>query len=328
MTLPEGRENIEWLGSSSPDSMETGMPSVAVILPYFNRVDTLGEAIESVLNQTHEDLELLLIDDGSVDGSAELARSFDDPRIRHVTSPINLGVGGVRNLGLTVAKQRLVSFMDSDDEWFPHKLSTQVKFLQRLRKAGHDNVAVIGCGWEFCEQNDPGRTFQAGPFNRREVLMNRVAGLRTPALLIDRGRWTHPVEFDARLPVFEDRDFVISCLAAADSDVAIVPEVLFAVRRGRGDHASNPARAVRGWELLLEKYAAELAEIPDGLPWYHFRVARECVLAGDLGKAWDHLRPSLGARRMARVLHLCFGAVARGKGLAVAAKLCSADWQR
>lgn len=108
-------------------------PGVSVVLIFFNEERFLGEAIDSVVAQTYPDFELLLCDDGSADGSAELARraASDDPRIRLLTHPgnANRGAAATRNLGLTAARADRVAFLDADDVWSHHKLAEQMALL-------------------------------------------------------------------------------------------------------------------------------------------------------------------------------------------------------
>jgi glycosyltransferase involved in cell wall biosynthesis len=116
-------------------------PRVSIICPIYNRIRFLGEAIESVLRQDFRDYELLLVDDGSTDGSAELARSYESQypnRIRCLEHPghINRGMSPSRNLALHASRGELVSFIDSDDVWRPNKLREQVAIIDHNPSIG------------------------------------------------------------------------------------------------------------------------------------------------------------------------------------------------
>lgn len=104
------------------------MPEVSIILPTFNRVDVIGRAVASILRQTHRDWELLVIDDGSNDGTVERLDGLD-PRIRFIRQA-NQGVAAARNSGLAAAQGRFIAFMDSDDEWRPQFLALTTAFLR------------------------------------------------------------------------------------------------------------------------------------------------------------------------------------------------------
>src|ERR1035437_8101512 len=103
---------------------------VSVIIPCYNADKYIGEAIESVLNQTHKNFELLVINDGSTDNSETIIKKYqkEDSRIQHY-SQTNQGVATARNLGLKHASGSIVAFIDSDDAWEPENLEVKVKFL-------------------------------------------------------------------------------------------------------------------------------------------------------------------------------------------------------
>ena len=121
------------LGSSS--QMSDHRPRVSVILPTYNRAHYLEEAICSVLCQTFHDFELIVIDDGSTDNTADVLAFFDDPRL-HVIVQKNLGRSRARNAGLRTARGSYIAFLDSDDLYLPHKLEQQVKFLDENTSYG------------------------------------------------------------------------------------------------------------------------------------------------------------------------------------------------
>lgn len=107
--------------------MSPGVPRVSIVLPTYNRRDTIRRAVDSVLAQRFDDWELLVVDDGSTDGTGEMVANVD-PRIRLFVQE-NQGVGGARNTGLAAARGSLVAFLDSDDEWPTHHLSLATAFF-------------------------------------------------------------------------------------------------------------------------------------------------------------------------------------------------------
>ena len=109
----------------------TTHPAVSIILPTYNRVDTLERAVRSVKAQTFGDWELIVVDDGSQDGSDALIEKIarDDPRIR-LLRQANAGVAAARNTGLSAARGGWITFLDSDDAWLPHFLDLTTSFLR------------------------------------------------------------------------------------------------------------------------------------------------------------------------------------------------------
>jgi GT2 family glycosyltransferase len=108
-------------------------PLVSVILPTYNRCQWLPQAIESVLGQTYAPLELIVVDDGSTDGTRDLLKSYGSGI--QVLHQANTGVSGARNAGIRAARGELIALLDSDDRWLPEKLEHQVAYFQASRRA-------------------------------------------------------------------------------------------------------------------------------------------------------------------------------------------------
>ncbi len=103
-------------------------PKVSVIIPTYNRLPMVREAVESVLAQDFEDFELIVVDDGSTDGTAEAIRGYGG-RVRLIEHPHNRGVSAARNTGILHSRGKYIAFLDSDDLWVKGKLKIQVNFL-------------------------------------------------------------------------------------------------------------------------------------------------------------------------------------------------------
>ena len=99
---------------------------VSVVVPLFNKERWISRAVQSVLAQTHQNFELIVIDDGSTDKGAEIVRGYEDRRIR-IISKDNGGVSSARNLGIKVASGHFIAFLDADDEWRPLHLEVLLK---------------------------------------------------------------------------------------------------------------------------------------------------------------------------------------------------------
>jgi teichuronic acid biosynthesis glycosyltransferase TuaG len=108
---------------------------VSIIMPAYNAAATIAGSIESVLAQTHPRLELLVVDDGSTDGTQTLVERYvqGDARVRMLRQPSNAGVAAARNAGIGAAVGDCIAFLDSDDRWHPRKLELQ---LAQMRRAG------------------------------------------------------------------------------------------------------------------------------------------------------------------------------------------------
>lgn len=120
------------------------MQTVSVVIPTWNRASTIGAAIRSVLNQTHPVHEVLICDDGSTDTTREIVNGFNDTRIQFIEGPHAGRPAVPRNRGIRVAQSEWIAFLDSDDEWTPHKLEMQFKDLDRTgTKASCTNAVRV-----------------------------------------------------------------------------------------------------------------------------------------------------------------------------------------
>jgi Glycosyl transferase family 2 len=173
-------------------------PVVSVIVPTFQRREYVLRAVKSALAQTFEDFELIVVDDGSTDGTGEALGGLD-PRIRYEWQE-NRGVAAARNLGIRLARGDVVAFLDSDDRWLPQHLSVVTTVLRRRPEA----VFVTTC--------PHARLAGAAPFDGAEVLdLLPVLLFATPVgyptcIAARRDALVAAGGFDERLPVLEDSD--------------------------------------------------------------------------------------------------------------------------
>jgi glycosyltransferase involved in cell wall biosynthesis len=110
-------------------SRNNTLPQVSAIVTTYNSADTVQRAIDSIRRQTMPDLELIVVDDASQDGTSQIVQTLDEPRLRFIQNERNLGIGGAKNVGIRAARGRFVAFLDSDDEWAPDKLNIQIAAL-------------------------------------------------------------------------------------------------------------------------------------------------------------------------------------------------------
>ena len=104
------------------------MPVLSVVIPTYNRLPRVKDAVESVLKQTYRDFEFWVVDDGSTDGTGEALRAFGN-KIQYIFQD-NKGVSAARNLGARISRGKYLAFLDSDDLWEPKKLETQVRCME------------------------------------------------------------------------------------------------------------------------------------------------------------------------------------------------------
>ena len=293
---------------------------VSVVMPMLNRADVVGESVRSVLEQTHDHLELVVVDDGSEDRSVEVVEAFADPRVRIIRLPTRGGAPRARNVGIAHSRGRYVAFQDSDDVWHPEKLAMQVETLAAIQP--ELRVVAVGCeGLLYgVPLSRPGSRFEVRLGTRQQVLAGIVTGLGTPKLMIDRSRAAEGAAFDPGFPAQQDRDFLLSCLGPKGK-VAVIQHPLVSIRRRRDDHIAAPHRAAQGHLRYVEKYSDELAEMPNVRRWYLYSAMREELRAGDRASASRHLVSLRSPRRIAATLpEFVLGQMLGDTGLKVAAR--------
>lgn len=168
---------------------------VSVIIPTYNRAYIIGRSIDSVLAQTYRPIELIIVDDGSTDDTAEVVRRYGD-EVRYIHQH-NAGVAAARNTGFAAARGEFIALLDSDDYWYPWKIELQIAFLQRHPDVGMvwtDMKAVTNDGAPVAEAYL--RTFyKAYEHFRTEDIMTRRGtvrdlGVAVPPGLEGQGLWT------------------------------------------------------------------------------------------------------------------------------------------
>jgi len=228
-------------------------PTVSVVIPTYNRARTVGQAIRSVLDQTFQDWELIIVDDGSSDETRSVVAGFRDLRLSFHRLDRNRGQSAARNHGISVARGVYVAFLDSDDLWYPEKLARDVETFE----AGGEAIGLVYCGKELYDAGDhflgrrqptlAGEVYHEllggdfiGSCSRvalRRTILERVGG------------------FDDSLPSYEDWDLWIR--VARVSKVAALPYYLVR-RRLSGSQISDSLRRIyEGRARVVEKHRAD-----------------------------------------------------------------------
>ena len=184
------------------------IPAISVILPVHNRADVLGRAIQSVLDQTLKNFELVIVDDGSTDDSVAVARSFGDPRIQVIELGKNRGGNVARNTGVRAAKAPLIAFLDSDDTYLSEKLSqvvTEFQDLPDLELLVDSFLKVQPSGARVVRKNPVIRDRE----RFRRALFTRILWKATPSISARKSAIERAGMFDETLRRLQDFDFLI-----------------------------------------------------------------------------------------------------------------------
>ena len=183
-------------------------PYISVVLPVFNRAHCVGRAIDSILWQTYSDRELIVVDDGSTDGTCDRLASFGE-RIQ-VIRQANQGPSAARNAGIRAARGKFIAFLDSDDEWLPEKLEYQVALTSDER------VVLSATNWRSKEPGDSRTGFDALAFEEPWIcdcpaqLVSRPGGhhIMLSSWLVRRDALLALGGFNNTLALAEDNDLL------------------------------------------------------------------------------------------------------------------------
>ncbi len=225
------------------------MPEVSVIIPTYNRRDLLREAIASVLAQTYQEFELIVVDDGSTDDTREIVREF--PQARYVFQA-NRGVSAARNHGVALSRGRFLAFLDSDDVWQPRKLETQVGFF-----ATHPEAHI--CQTEEVWLRNGVRV---NPQNKHRKPRGDIFAqslhlcLVSPsAVMLRRELFERTCGFDESLPACEDYDLWLRIAVTEPVFLIDTPLVL-----RRGGHADQLSRRFWGMDRFRVRALCKLLD--------------------------------------------------------------------
>lgn len=214
-------------------------PLVSIIIPTYNRKPYLKEALESVFNQTHRNLEVIIVDDASTDGTAELVEELiaDEPRARLIRKDRNQGACHSRNLGLDAATGTYIKFFDSDDVLLPQAIERQLAHF-----AENPNADLVACQTTIIEEDKvvdidrPWGELAGDP--RLRFLGHYVNWITGASLLSVQKLREVGTRWDEDLKVNQDYDFHLFVLLHG-MKAAMVDETLFLLRRTSGEHISS-----------------------------------------------------------------------------------------
>ena len=247
----------EGTGSVRPAPAEEPRPTVSVVVPAYNRELTLPRTLDSVLAQTYADFEVLVVDDGSADGTAAVAEAYAgrDGRVRLLRQPRNAGVSAARNRGLREARGEFVAFLDSDDEWLPEMLARQVG---RFREVP-DDVGLVYCGVETVVEGGAGWTFRPrhrGDVYGRLLLKNVV---HTGSAVMVRRRVVESAGlFDEGIPAIEDYEYWLRVARHHPFDFVEDPLVRYHDARAPGRKSLDVGDNMEAREWFFQKHRADM----------------------------------------------------------------------
>jgi glycosyltransferase involved in cell wall biosynthesis len=258
-------------------------PTFSVVIPTYDRAHLLPRAIESVLNQTFEDFELIVVDDGSTDDTREVVASFTDERIVYVRREETGGAAAARNTGIRHAKGKYVSFLDDDDEYLPQYLTVMHGVMQNA--SGRPGFAWSGI--RIVDDQRVGTPmlcelmWSAPEFGDRaaekDYVLRHAPG--TGCMTVRAECFERVGLFDAQLKSGEDLDMVIRL--AQHFSFRAIPQALVTVHRHRHQQLSwDTGLKAAAYERILQKHRDYLSQHPQALAFHYAKAGQASYLAG------------------------------------------------
>ena len=257
-------------------------PLISVVIPSFNRANVITAAIQSVLMQDLERFELLVVDDGSSDGTLAVVQAIGDPRLGLYRMARNSGAPAARNAGARLARSPLIAFQDSDDEWRQGLLGAHVaalathdvSFCQLEQRYGDVATLYPTAGWQL-------------PASMLEELLvtNHIS---TQTLAVRREAFMAVGGFDPAMPRLQDWDLVLR-LAVAGCSFAYVDRPLAIAYDSPDSLTRSVAKGISARTRLIGKHQAAFAQRPAVLARHLHAMGSQARAIGDFAAARQHL---------------------------------------
>ncbi|WP_170461361.1 glycosyltransferase family 2 protein [Ruegeria arenilitoris] len=277
------------------------MPQASIIVPAYNTAATLAETLASLLSQTHDDFEIIIVDDGSQDETPAIARAHaTDPKVRVIRQE-NRGLAGARNTGIAAARGEFVGFCDADDLWLPEKLATHVRHLQADPDLAisYSGSAMVDEGGRLMRvrQSPRLRDVTAAHVLKRNPIGNGSAAVMRKSALLDlayrpafetKRDWV----FDETFRRSEDIECWLRLMLTTDWQIAGVPGLLTRYRIHATGLSAALDRQLQAWERMVDKLRPLNPEFfarhEAAARAYQLRyLARRAVSNLDAHKAWE-----------------------------------------
>ncbi len=241
------------------------MALISVVIPVHNRAGLVTRAVTSVLGQSFRDFELIVVDDGSDDDTAEVLATFEEKTT--VLSQSNRGVSAARNLGIRHSAGELVAFLDSDDQWLPQKLERQLASFDPADRCFvcHTDEIWIRNGREVPQKKQHRK--QGGRFFERAL---RLCLISPSSVIISRRLLDSVGWFDEELQAAEDYDLWLR--VTAFHNVHFIPEPLVVKHGGHEGQLSNTIPAIDRFRVQA---IVKILGNPDLIPEYRHAAERE-----------------------------------------------------
>ncbi len=273
---------------------------VSVIIPTHNRVDLLPRAINSVLNQTFQDFELIIVDDGSTDNTKQVVEEFQkkDKRIKYIWQENFGGTSKTYNTGLKQVKGDFIAFLEHDDEWLPQKLEKQLKVLENLS----NNAGLIACEGYLIDGKGSNKGVYKFVYEKPFITKNefylffekwQMFLLSLSTVLIKTEVIKKIGLFDEKLKTTADIDFYFRVLKNFDFYFLKEPLINYSVSQESLSRKQFWLKSMPEYKYLLEKYKEDFENYPNAYSKFLRNIGTFYLLEGNSNMARNYFKNAI-----------------------------------
>ena len=274
-------------------------PLISVVIPAFNRSKTISYCLNSVLAQTYNNIDVIVVDDCSTDSTVGIVNNHPDSRVRCIVLEKNSGAQAARNRGIREARGEWIAFQDSDDEWMPNKLEKQVAAIAAVN---YDPWAVVHSNAFRYDTVRKKKKLSLLPIvegsDQYSILLKSPAPLY-PAMLVSRIALEKIGFLDENVPSFQEWDTSIRLAKYCEFIHIRDPLFIYHVNDSSAISA-NHSKDVDGFYYIISKYADDIRKHCGEETWHRLNIVllRKCLNFG-LIERYDRYRGSVGLFDMA-----------------------------
>lgn len=259
-------------------------PLISIIIPAYNSESVISRTIESVLAQTYDNWELIIVDDGSTDNTKEVVGQFvkKDKRISYIWQKNSGGAASPKNTGFKYAKGDFIAYLDHDDEWLSQKLEKQIELFK-----SNDKLGVVSCNVFVI--NEIEKTSGERKLSRFKSVKDLLASagnyvFSNSSAVIPKKVIEKVGPRDENLKLFEDQDMFIR-IAEAGYDIDSPPEILLKYYISKKSLSQNFEKAAQDYERFINKHRNLLEKYPKVFSSHLRHLGTTCMLSGNGKKA-------------------------------------------
>jgi len=274
---------------------------VSVIIPTYNCADLLPRAINSVLNQTFQDFELIIVDDGSTDNTKQVVEEFQkkDKRIKYIWQENFGGTSKTYNTGLKQATGNFIAFLEDDDEWLPQKLEKQLEIFKDSFSP-NNRIGLISCGAYLINENN----VKKGIFSSKRSILSVdecelflekawMFLLSLSTILIKAEVIKKAGLFDEKLKTVADMDFYFRILKNFDFYLLKEPLINYNVLQTSLSRKQFWLKSMPEYKYLLDKYKEDFQNYPNAYSKFLRNIGTFYLLEGNSNMARNYFKDAI-----------------------------------